>query len=217
MRARLTMSCREVARADWAAGRVVLGNEPAQRDARMQLEVHERRIEHGAADILEHDVEAFRRHPGHVRDQLRLRPALVVDRRVEAVPLLEPAAFLRAAGHAHDPAAGQLRDLADQGSDRARRSGDEHGLAVARPADVRHAAVGRQANGAERGKVPRHGLHSRRVYAAQETVRLRQGIILDRGHAEHPVARLEIGMAARGDAADRDRAQCGVERDRLDV
>jgi hypothetical protein len=43
----------------------------------------------------------------------------VIDRRVKAQFVFDKGAFLRAAGNAHRPGAGELGELADQRSDRA--------------------------------------------------------------------------------------------------
>ena len=81
----------------------------------MPRESRERRVEDVAADVVEVDVDTLRR----VRAQRRLDVVgLVVDRRVEAEVVDDPAALLLAARDADDPAALDAGDLPGDAADR---------------------------------------------------------------------------------------------------
>ena len=98
-------------------GRVVVRDPAAKHNPPSHREPRQRLVEDVAADIVKENVDPF----GTQLHQPRLNVLrLVVDRRIEAGLIGQPAAFLRPARDADDVAA---LDLGDLPSDRARRAG----------------------------------------------------------------------------------------------
>src|SRR3546814_4129314 len=73
----------------------------------------------------------------------------MIDRSIEAKLVDEIGAFLRAAGNPHDPAALDLRDLADERADGAGPGRHDDGLAFLRLADLEQAGIGGKPGHAE--------------------------------------------------------------------
>jgi hypothetical protein len=111
---------RHLVGADASFGRVVFRYRAADRDAREAVEQREDRVENGAADILEIDIDAV--GAGGFERVGEILP-LVIDGAVEAEFARDEIAFLRAARDADDAAAFELRDLARDRADRARGAG----------------------------------------------------------------------------------------------
>ena len=108
----------------------------------MHGEMGEGGIEDLAADIVEKDVDAIRAGFAQAGGDVL---SLVVDGRVEARRLRQPAALVGAAGDADRAAALDLRDLADEGAGGAGSTRDHHRLAGLGTPDVEQAEIGRGA------------------------------------------------------------------------
>ena len=167
---------------------VILRDRAAAGDAAAIVHLRQAGFENVAADIVEIDVDAFRRRG---LQRLERRTVLVIDRGIEAEFAGQPVALVLAAGDADDMAALDLGDLADDRSDRAGRGRDHDGLAGLRLADIEQPEIGGEAGDAVDAEQMRHRLDPRHL--AQ--VLCRHGrIILPAGIAEHDVAR---GQARR--------------------
>ena len=112
----------------------------------MRVEQRQHGLEHGAADVLEIDVDALRASGGEPLAQPRL---VVIQAGIEAEFLNGPVALCLAAGNADGTAALDLRNLTDHRTDRARGGGHHHGLAGLGLADVEQTHVRREARHAE--------------------------------------------------------------------
>ena len=97
------------------------------------------RIADRPADILEVDVDAIGARRGEGSGQIVGMP---VDGLIEAELLREVAQLLRPASNADDPAARDLRYLACDRTDRARRRRDDDRIARRGPADLDEAEIG---------------------------------------------------------------------------
>ena len=125
-------------------------------------------------------------------------------------------ALLRAAGDADDPAALDLRDLADDLADRTGRGRDDHGLAGVRLADLEQPEVGGHAGHAEHAEVLRRAGPPRRS-TSDHAPAVTDRVLL---HAERPadvVADAEVGMLRRDHPADAAGAHHLADPDRRDV
>ncbi len=177
-------------------GGVVIGDEAAQRDARVPVQQLEHRRLDGAANVLEIHVDTPR--TGR-REVVAERGALVVDARVEPELVDDVRAFVRRAGHAHGAAVLDPRDLADDRPHRARRRGHHDRLARRRLPDVEQPDVRRH---------PRHAEHADRGRNRQQRIELPQ--IRPLRHADiapavvpgHEIAHGERGIARLDDLAD---------------
>src|SRR5690242_17437258 len=89
---------------------VIVGDEPADRNARKVIQQRQHRIEYWTADILEIDIDALRAGGFQILAQLGLA---MIEAGVESELVLNEAALLFASSNADDPAALDLRDLAD--------------------------------------------------------------------------------------------------------
>nr|ACN33356.1 unknown [Zea mays] len=118
---------------------VVLRDEPADGDPSVHAHVEQDGVEHGAADVLEVDVDAVGEAALERGAEVGL--LLVVEGVVEAEPGLEQLHLLPGPGAADDVAAGEPGELAHQLADGAGRGGHEHGLALLRRADLVEAHV----------------------------------------------------------------------------
>ena len=130
---------------------VVLRDLAADRDPRAPAEPGVDRPREVAADVVEVHIDPFGaglfERGAHIL-------ALVVDRGVVAVERDEVGLLLGAAGDPHCAAAGDLRQLADELPDPARRRRDDHCVSGPRPRHVEEPEVRRQPVGAEH--VQRH-------------------------------------------------------------
>src|SRR5439155_762708 len=108
---------------------VVLGDHAAHHHAGKIVEAREHRLLHRAADVLEIDVDAGR--AGAVERGAEAGVAMV-EAGIESQLLDDVAALVSPAGNADCTSAGDLRQLADDGADRARGGGDDQRLALGR-------------------------------------------------------------------------------------
>ena len=129
-----------------AGHRVVVGDQAAHRHAGEGIEPRQHRIPDLAADILEIDVDALRAGVLQLRREIGVA---MIQALVEAELFLDVAALVGAAGDADGAGAGDLRDLADRGADRAGGRGHHHGFAGLRLADLVQARIGGHAGHAE--------------------------------------------------------------------
>src|SRR5436853_708557 len=101
----------------WAGGRlrgIVLRDQTAQRNARVEVDPAQHRIENFAADVFKINVDAVRAMLLQaVTDQF----ILVINRRIESEFFDQPATFFRAAGNADNAQTFDLADLADERAD----------------------------------------------------------------------------------------------------
>ena len=126
---------------------------------------------------------------GHTARQRAAHAArLVVDRRIEAELAHQPVALVLAARRADHAAAGELRDLADHGADRAGRRRHQHGVAGLGLADLEQAEIGREAGDAERSD---QQLQRRLGRPLGEPPRRQGGVVLPTPVALDDVARLQ--------------------------
>ena len=130
-----------------------------------------------------------------VAQRLARRNLVVVERVVEA-ELAQPGDLLGRARAADHPAALQLRDLTDDGADRAGRAGDEHRLALLRPADVEQPDVRGQARHPEHTEPRRDGRE--RGVEGEETASVRERQ-LPPAEVVHDPRSLREAAVARGD------------------
>ena len=127
------------ARAGLGAARVVLRHRAAADDATAAAHLKQRGFEDRATDVVEVDVDP----PGAgVAHRPREVPALVVDPRIEAQFVREPAAFVIRAGEADHPTV--------RGSSRAARRPSRRRRPPPRPARSLRPAVGRPRRGRSR-------------------------------------------------------------------
>ena len=193
-------------------GKVVVGDQPAHRDARADVEPGHDGVQHGAADILEVDVDAVRTDGLERRRQLRIT---VVQAGVEAQLVHGIATLVRRSGDADGACALEPGDLSYDRADGTGRGGDHDRVAGPHPSDVQKAGVGREARHAEHaqriGRV-RHG----RVQTTQRSA-IDDGIVLPAGRGNDQVALGEIRVARRNDAADRLAAHGRTDLHRRDV
>src|SRR5437667_7745825 len=131
-------------------GRVVLGDQAAERDAGVPVDQLERRRQGRPAHVVEVDIDSVRARRLQRGKEL-LGP--VVDTGLEAELRDHVVAFVLGAGDADDVAALDPGDLPDHGAHGARRRRHENGLAGRGPADVEESDV--------RGH-PRHAEHPER-------------------------------------------------------
>ena len=101
--------------------RVVLGDRAAHRDAAPRPQRRQRRREVVVADVVEVHVDAVRRG---LAQQLRQRPALVVEGCVDPELVAEVRHLLGRPGARDDAVAAELRHLRDEHPDGARGRGD---------------------------------------------------------------------------------------------
>ena len=168
----------------------------AKHDAPSHRKPRQRRVEDSAADIVEEDVDALGTELLQPRrDVLRL----VVDRRIEAGLVGQPAAFLRPSRKADDAAAFDPGDLPNDRARRAGRARDDHRFSRDRAAHVEQAEIGGDSGRAEYA----HREFQRR--AGRQLVELALGvhhdIVLPAGKAGHDVADREVGIVRRHDPA----------------
>ena len=91
-------------------------------------------------------------------------------------------------------------DLAHHRADRAGRGGDDHGLAVARLADVEQAHVCGEAGHAQAAERVRRLVE---IAKGLQVAAVAEGVVLPAGVGEHELPLAEIGVARRGHAAHR--------------
>ena len=218
----------------------VLRRAAADDDARLlvRLEPVEHGVEHGAAGVVEEEVDALGRQAVELRaDALVVR--LVVDCAVESERFLEEGALLLAARDADNLGARALRKLRRDRAHRAGGRGDDDRLALARR--LRHAEEadvsrdsGRQAQRAEHraqrharqlhrredfgrrlgGAEPRVGLRAKHAHHARADLEL---LGIRRDHGAHPDGRqhaAEGGRAVKRRLV-KHRAEEGVDREQL--
>ena len=99
----------------------------------------QRRLEMVAADVVEIDIDAFRRGPAQ---EIAHRPGLVVERGVQPELVQEVRDLLVGARASDDPVAADLGHLGGEAADGAGRGGDPDDVAVAQSGDVEEADVG---------------------------------------------------------------------------
>src|SRR5258706_2952669 len=109
----------------WRRG-VVGGDQAAKRNASEQVHLREHGIEDLPADVLEVDVDALGAGGLEIGGEIA---APVVDTGIEAQVFRDVPAFVRPAGNADGAAALDLRNLADDRADGARRGRDNDGFA----------------------------------------------------------------------------------------
>ena len=95
-------------------------------------------------------------------------------------------AFLRRARHPDDPAPFELRDLADERSDRPGGGGDDHGLPLLGLTEIEKSDIAREARHAKDAESG-GDWRNRRVDGAQ-TIAIGDRVLLPAGTAEHDVA-----------------------------
>src|SRR3546814_9458221 len=93
---------------------IICRDESANRNAREFVEEREHGLPYRAADQFEIDVDTIGAGGSKLVGEAR---RAMIDRSIEAKLVDEIGAFLRAAGNPHDPAALDLRDLADERAD----------------------------------------------------------------------------------------------------
>src|SRR5262249_26719138 len=150
-----------------------------------------------AADILEIDVDA--RRAGAIERGAEAGLAMV-EAGIEAQRLDDVAALVRPAGNADRAGAGDLRELANDGADRARGGGGDQRLALLRPADRVEPNIGgepRHAEHAERRRERRFG----RIELV-ETLAGDGAVALPALAAQHEIAGAHLGAARANDLAD---------------
>src|SRR3546814_14544720 len=108
---------------------IILRDESANRNARELVEEREHGLPYRAADQFEIDVDTIGAGGSKLVGEAR---RAMIDRSIEAKLVDEIGAFLRAAGNPHDPAALDLRDLADERADGAGPGRHADGLAFLR-------------------------------------------------------------------------------------
>ena len=176
-------------------GCVILGDQPAKRDARSRVEKRRDRIENLAADILEIDVDAVRRRGLQL---LGKTVRLVVDAGIEAERVGGMGAFVRSTGDADDLQPEDLADLPDSRADRAGRAGYHQRFAGLGLADLFEPRPGGEARHA--GHAERPGWMARVGTKRRHAPSVRQCIVPPAGEADDPVALLET-LELRGDHA----------------
>src|SRR5271166_6737331 len=124
----------------------VMGDEPADRDARKVVQRRQHRIQNLPADILEVNIDAVRTVRFQTFSQLGLA---MVDAGIESEFVLNEAAFLFAPGNADGPAAFDLGDLADQRTEGARSRSDDDALSGLRFSNVQQTSIRAEARHAE--------------------------------------------------------------------
>ena len=132
-------------------------DQAADGEARKIIEPTQTLREGFAADVLEQSVEPVRQRRLHLVGEMR---RLVIDADVEAELVADIGAFLRAAGNADRPRAGELGELADERPDRSARRCDNHRFTGLRFADHPQTAISsepRHAEHAETGRDRRNG------------------------------------------------------------
>ena len=206
-----------VLRSRWGHGRIVVRDPAAKHHATSHRKPRQSRVEDVAADIVKENVDALRTEFLEPRRNV-LR--LIVDRRVKAGLIGQPAAFLRSARDANSAAAFDLGDLPDDRTRRAGRAGDDDSFACDRAAHLEQAEIGRNPGQAERA----HRQLQRRPWRqlVELALRVHHDIILPTDKAGYDVADRKVRMVRRLDAAcaqradnlaDLDRRQIGVEGD----
>src|SRR6266478_3895565 len=125
---------------------VVVGDEPADGNARKVVQQRQHRIEYWAADILEIDIDAIRTGRFQIFAQLGLA---MIEARVESELVLNEAALLFASGNADNPAALDLCDLADHRPDSTRGRSDDNSLSGVGFSDIQQARIGSESRHAE--------------------------------------------------------------------
>ncbi len=113
---------------------VVVRHQTADDHARKIVEQRPNRLQDGAADVFEIDVDSVRTSARERRGEIR---RAIIDTGIEAEFLNDVAALDRAAGNTDDPAAFDLGDLANQRTDRPGSGRDDHGFAGLRLADIK--------------------------------------------------------------------------------
>src|ERR1700736_4782567 len=111
-----------------------------------------------AADVLEIHVYPLRAETVESRADVL---GFVVDGRIETQVFDNPAALFRTAGDAHDPAALEIADLADDRPDRACRCGDDQRFPLTRLADIEKSEIGGDASRTQRRQWAVSGTPSR--------------------------------------------------------
>src|SRR6185312_15940362 len=129
---------------------VVVGDEPADDHASVPVHEAQHGVEHGAARVLEVDVDATGTRRGEIVVQLS---RAVVDARVEAELAHDVVAFGPAARDADRAAAHALRELSYHAADRAGCRRDDDRLAGLGLADLAQAEPRRDAGHAEDAEV----------------------------------------------------------------
>src|SRR5208282_656061 len=136
---------------------IVFRDHAAHDHAAEIVEPREHRLLDRPADILPIDVDPFGTVPVECRAEIR---RTMIDACVEAELGLDIAAFIGAAGDAHDTRTGAFGELARDRADSPRGRRDDDGLAALRPADLAQSDIGREprhAEHAERGRERRLG------------------------------------------------------------
>src|SRR6202030_2838626 len=128
---------------------IVLGDQTADRYAPIFIEQWQHRLPDRAANILEINVDAVWAGGRQLGGKIG---GTVIDRRVEAQFVSDEGAFLRTAGNADRPGAGELGQLADERPDRSARRRDHHGFTGLRLANGSHAAIGGESRHAEHAR-----------------------------------------------------------------
>src|ERR1700730_14486985 len=117
----------------------VVGDQPADGNARKVIQQRQHRIEYRAADILEIDIDALRTS----RFQIFAQPGLaMIEARVESELVPNEAALLFASGNADNPAALDLCDLADHRPDSTRGRSHDNGLSGLGFPDIQQSRIG---------------------------------------------------------------------------
>src|ERR1700747_2184849 len=128
---------------------VVVGDEPADGNAREVIQQRQHRIEYWTADILEIDIDALRAG----RFQIFAKPGLaMIEARVESELVPNEVALLFASGNADNPAALDLCDLADHRPNSPRGRSHDNGLSGLGFSDIQQARVGGESWHAEHAK-----------------------------------------------------------------
>ncbi|MNF46065.1 hypothetical protein D3C84_272180 [compost metagenome] len=126
---------------------VVLADRAADNHPRLHVQTAQHRIEDVAANVIEIHIDAFRAFafkPGH--DIF----GLVVDGTVKTQLINKEFALVGAAGNANHAAAFELGNLPGDAAHCARCTGQHHGVAGLRCADIQQGEVGGHAGHAQR-------------------------------------------------------------------
>ncbi len=162
----------------------------------MRTQRPDRRLEVVAAYVVEVDVDPVGSELGQSLARFLLA---VVEDPVEA-ELAEPGELLLGSGAADDTATGERGHLSGCASHRACRAGDEHRLALLRPAEGEDPVPRREPRHAQHAERGRHG----RGVGIEPPQRRAVGErpLAPAQLVEHPVALGIAGVARGGDAAD---------------
>src|SRR5208337_4275756 len=190
----------------------VAGDEAAENDAAMKVHA----VEHGLHDfptnIFEIDINAVGSGGSKV-----LLPAgvFVVDGGVKAELVLDPLAFVVAAGDPNDAAAVNFADLAYDAAGGASGRGDDQGFAGLRLADFEKAEIGGEAVDAEKAEkigVGEEG-NGRKFLEGAGFLAGNENVVLKASEAGNLVTLFEVGRAGSDDFGEAEGEHDATESD----